>query len=843
MTTVAAEILADDPVIFSPCQEVNYVDWEVNGGAPLGLLEDPRDGPTTRPFRAYTVSGRLNDTQYPAAPVGLGRHAYVAPFQPVSLDQNPIFRPYDGTGYTVEGWFYITDWMTGAKLFSSKADALDPGEIYLSETSLASRNTGQTSFQGFSFAPLPRNAWTHIVISVEADGNAVVYVNKAVWGSGQIFPVTSRTTRHGFAQGWGESAGVGTGFTHLAVYHTALSAVRVAAHYDAKDTAPTGNIAIMPERLDAGHIAKGFVARIDLGALSGAQLWDDLNPDFSNLEVLDENGTPLPFDLVVGDYAATSGELYARIYQVDPLRVTWLSVIAGSRTALPAATDPLGREACWQDYVVMVIASGGDLTNRAPGPVLTPVGSPTVVGGYMASGGLTASLTLSDWQSGVSVFFPDALSSGTTSTLVTGIANDGVYPSGAVVRAGDTTRMADLPSGFLSTNMWHHLVEVWDDSEFLHDAYVDGGAGIRYSSYGASASSFSANVPVGGRLNNVYIRYPTKMRTNTSDGHPLDVAALSRLEYLSWRLPNRFFAYATPAVPTFSLTPGPGAVTVALSEPWWDHEVRIAPASDPASTTTYSVPAGTATYKMKGLDPSTGYVVDTRAINPLGTSAWSATQSATTPSATYRDDFTRANSTSTPGTPNVGGPYTLRNGTSWGINSNQLYTAVSTAEAQITVPGEIDLDFQVKIKAVGTSPGLMFRWIDTSNFWLITFGTTTPGLYRRTAGAYTQFATFKTAAVNDVYRVVCRGRYITVLRNGRSIATQEDLWASQATATVGFRLNSDITSRLDDAILLPALEDPLTSDAPVLTTNTARDLDSFLYKGRDTKIADQGAVA
>lgn len=861
MATVAAEILADDPALYCPCQEVGTTDYYVNLGGAIGYLEDHRE--LARGPRRLATNALLNDTLRPAAPAGIGRHGYLNGFQSITFPQTGIFAPDGGNGFTIMGWFHILGWASGAKLFSSRyGNTHTRAEVWLKETSLASKKTDPDPLVSLTFPAFPRNVWEHIALTVEVTGEAVVYVDGDVWASGQIAPLDEDDmSLHTFGMDWYETVGVDTAFTQLAAWNRVLSPERIAAIHAAQDV-PAGNIALMPERLDGSHIAKGFVTRIDLGLLP-ATWWVDLNTDFSNLEVLDEHGVSIPFDLVTGDHAAQTGEVYARVPQFDPQRVTWCSVIGGTRTALPVASDPLGSEACWQDYEIMVVTSGGSVANRAPGPVLTPVGTPTVTDGDLVSGGVTATISpaLEDFQTGGSVFFPgdtdvtpgftypdlfgDGAGVGTKSLKyrVTSAPNL-ILECGPMVN-GTSTRLFFNGSAFAPFDAWYHLIAAWDDIEYVHKGFANGGAGVDManSGLGGGANSFYARVPPSGpvpaRMNRLYMRAPTKPRTRDES----DITALSRLEYLSWRRPDRFFAYEAPVIPTFSLAPSPGAVTATLGDTGWDHEVRIAPASDPAATTTYAVPAGTTSWKMKDLEPATAYVVDARAINPLGTSAWSATQGATTPAATYRDDFNRANSNTTPGAPLVGGPYTVRTGT-WGIISNQLYTSASTPEAQMTFPGEVDPDFQVKIKAIGSSPGIMWRWVDVNNFWVLVLGTT-PGLFRRTGGTYVQFhSSLPAPVVNDVYRVVCRGRYVTVFRNGRAIISVEDPWAAVATATMGYRFNSDIVSRLDDAIVNPALEESLSMDVPaILTPDALRNTGTLLYKGRDTKLADEGAVA
>lgn len=212
----------------------------------------------------------------------------------------------------------------------------------------------------------------------------------------------------------------------------------------------------------------------------------------------------------------------------------------------------------------------------------------------------------------------------------------------------------------------------------------------------------------------------------------------------------------------------------------------------------------------------------------------------------YSDTFNRANSATSAGTPEVGGPYTVRAGT-WGIISNALYTAVTNAEAQITFPAYVDLDFTVTVDVFGSNGGILFRWVDTNNCWLVNWASGGIQLNRRVAGSWMVQSSLYTPAraPGDTVRVVAIGRLIQVFHNTKRIIVAEDPFFGVATATAGFRLSSDSTSRVGSAAVVAAAalapgSGQAFEDEP---EGAGRDPGAHLYKGRDTKIADEGAVA
>ena len=213
------------------------------------------------------------------------------------------------------------------------------------------------------------------------------------------------------------------------------------------------------------------------------------------------------------------------------------------------------------------------------------------------------------------------------------------------------------------------------------------------------------------------------------------------------------------------------------------------------------------------------------------------------------DDFNRANSTTVLGWLVSGGAYTVRLGT-WGINGNAAYTSASLANAHVTFPAAANVDIQATFPVLVASAGLIARWVDTSNYWLL--GTSGSGwaLCRYLAGSITPIVTGPVFADGDVARLITIGKNIYAYINGKLVMYWEDQYYSAATAVAGFRISSSTTFRIDD---LSAADAPASAPgAP--TTGKVIDLDEmlmldidptpprdgWLYRGRDTKTADAG---
>lgn len=213
------------------------------------------------------------------------------------------------------------------------------------------------------------------------------------------------------------------------------------------------------------------------------------------------------------------------------------------------------------------------------------------------------------------------------------------------------------------------------------------------------------------------------------------------------------------------------------------------------------------------------------------------------------DTFTRGNSTTSPGTPETGGPYTAAAGT-WGINSNALYTSASLANAVLTYPAARDIDVTAKFLTASDASGIVLRYVDLNNYWTLYQPVGTAALWtlaRRVAGALATMWTGPVMAAGDIARVVAFGSTIYVFINGKFYGSVADPWAAvpSATCPAGFYIASSTAAHFDDVTAVDTTAIPAGSgdggNATVLTDQripAARQTNAYIYKGRDTAALD-----
>lgn len=187
------------------------------------------------------------------------------------------------------------------------------------------------------------------------------------------------------------------------------------------------------------------------------------------------------------------------------------------------------------------------------------------------------------------------------------------------------------------------------------------------------------------------------------------------------------------------------------------------------------------------------------------------------------DSFNRADSTTNLGSTDGAGTldpiaWTQQAGT-WGIETNRAYTSAGAARSVATVElsqADVDLSITVAFGSSGTG-GLVFRFVDTSNYWrLVLVSTTLIRLIKRTSGSDNVVGTFGTAASGDVLRILAAGSSITAYRNGSSIITTTDTDLQTATKH-GLVLDNTTNQRLD---LWSATSGPVTTAQAVDVTQT-----------------------
>lgn len=825
MPSYSGEVLADSPAVYHKTQETS------------GLTATDSSG-NSRPA-TYAGGVTLNDTSAPALGGNLGRHVYLDGVDDhLALDATTWFTP--AGGFTWEGWFYIRSWTNWVRLFDF-ANTANSGDMYFiaNNTGTLTLNVGSS----MTCARFSTGVWHHVVVTVSATGAAVVYDNGSVHATGQLSAPTnaSRQFKYVGKSQYAADPYLSASVAHVAVYNQVLSGARVTAHYDARTTLASGNVAIAASQVPADLTR--FVVRVDLSKL--ANFWTGVDSTLSNLRVRDGFGNDLPFDLASYDYAANTGILYFRSdLSSSSDQLFQIAGVVGATP--PAVTDPLGRNAVWADYDLVFTFEGNQNLDRAGKVSALTLGSGVSVSGgrlnFAGAGAATISgLTArTSWTQALT--FQKADTTPATLFKYGSVAKIGL-DSGTTLGVHDGTWLHPSPNPALANNQPYRAHQVWDAAAsrtvYREGGSLAGGGGAQATDTTVTqqngtditvGSNGGAAEPLTGWIDRLYLR-PQALS-----------AQWVATEERSWE-DDALLSYSAPtATPTITATePAVSSVTVRWSATsnTTGYEARV------DGGTVVTVPAGQLYYDATGFNPNTAHTIEIRAINPLGSGPWASTN-ATTLTATYFDSFNRADSTNTPGTPGAGGPYTVVAGT-WGINGNALYASASTSEAQMTFPGLVNFDMTLKVSAIGPSGGLLFRWVDASNTWMLQWTTAGYYFFRRTAGTWAQQGNgwVRPPAANDVVRVIGVGRTLLAYRNGALIATAEDHYFGVATATMGYRFHTDTTTRLNEAVLQPGvLPSNPPGDVPTpetFLTDPAHD-SGFLYKGRDTKLADEGAV-
>ncbi len=170
------------------------------------------------------------------------------------------------------------------------------------------------------------------------------------------------------------------------------------------------------------------------------------------------------------------------------------------------------------------------------------------------------------------------------------------------------------------------------------------------------------------------------------------------------------------------------------------------------------------------------------------------------------DDFNRANGAS------LGGNWTAVAGT-WGIDTNQADLQTATANAHVRYTGtglkaSVRLEVQI-ITSVAMDAGLLFRWQDSSNYWVARLeevgGVQFVRVYQVVATVFTLMEEFRTSltaldwtAGDTVELSVDLKRTLMIISvKGCAILLREDSYL-EAEADHGLYSNSDQLSLFDD---------------------------------------------
>lgn len=434
----------------------------------------------------------------------------------------------------------------------------------------------------------------------------------------------------------------------------------------------------------------------------------------------------------------------------------------------------------------------------------------------------------------------------------TGGSDEAHYPYG-----GTVYESWGLPTGarpnFSGTGItsWHRY-GVWSASSDW-DAHLDE---VSKASSTSWTPSFTANPVLGaGRKNNaVDMRYSGNITCLVVYNKKL--TSTERSDLASWLSsnPSGGFPTATDVATLPSpILAQPYSTTMRLSwsgdasnsQPIASYQVRVDGGSP------VSLSASARYYDLTVVVGDT-HTIEVRAINSVGSGPWVG-RTAKARTTYWYDDFNRANSTSSLGTPSGEGTgYTAATGT-WGIQSNAAYVSSNPGRSRALITGSASADVDLTFTTPsGTGfRGITFRHTDASNHWVIGVAS---GLYLqlRDGGSTTNLIdNYAVPSGTLTIRLICIGRVIAVYINQRLISCIENT-ARQTSSGIG--LFADSTSGLIDDVWVSATDptSPLgdaligeqipQTDTSVPGYTSFNDL-SFAYLGRDTKTLDIAGVS
>lgn len=257
------------------------------------------------------------------------------------------------------------------------------------------------------------------------------------------------------------------------------------------------------------------------------------------------------------------------------------------------------------------------------------------------------------------------------------------------------------------------------------------------------------------------------------------------------------------------------------------------------------VTVSTTSTRITGLTTGVQYLLEVRPANSNSQGAWrSATFTAATPF--VFDDFERPDvvpSATALGTP-VNGPTWTQAG-SLGITNGASYASAG-GENIAVVPAAFNVDITYIVQTTGVDAGIVFRYRDTANNWLLQFEAGQPvRLYRRLLGTHYQYTTYPMTLVAGMrIRVLTVNTAIFIYVNDRLAYTLEDIYSVPATDTFAGIRQGAATSRIDSIHVMAANTAEIESIGSLTNVvdsgniGTVDQQTSHVYKGRDTKTLD-----
>lgn len=213
-------------------------------------------------------------------------------------------------------------------------------------------------------------------------------------------------------------------------------------------------------------------------------------------------------------------------------------------------------------------------------------------------------------------------------------------------------------------------------------------------------------------------------------------------------------------------------------------------------------------YTVTGLTPNTSYTFTVKAkdaVPNISAASNAVTVSTASSGVTHysQDNFDAKAGTTGLGVDQTGKTWQIRSGAGGVGSADTINAYFSSANSLATIPvGQANCNLQVKYRAAGTGNvggRIIFRYVDSTNYWFVENVSTGPALKKLVAGTYTTLGSTTTpVAQDDVIRVELNGDNITVYRNGVvEIATVTDS-AHNTSTNHGLGVAGATTARFDE---------------------------------------------
>lgn len=129
--------------------------------------------------------------------------------------------------------------------------------------------------------------------------------------------------------------------------------------------------------------------------------------------------------------------------------------------------------------------------------------------------------------------------------------------------------------------------------------------------------------------------------------------------------------------------------------------------------------------------------------------------------------------------------WTLQLG-NWNISGNKASCPGPAVGVHLATAGDLltpNVELSIDLNTGGITHGLLFRYVDNSNYLFAGLNTSTSSIdiYKRVAGTNTQLATTAVSVVSFTLGIICTGSSLAAYRNGISVATATESFNATAT--------------------------------------------------------------